>query len=80
MLGDLAGSFIKRRMRIQRGHPSLILDQLSFLLFALLFSIPYVPAGFLALYSVAFLFVLTYLLHVLTNIFANRLGLKKVPW
>jgi CDP-2,3-bis-(O-geranylgeranyl)-sn-glycerol synthase len=80
MLGDLAGSFIKRRMRIKRGHPSLILDQLSFLFFALLLSIPYVPAGFLALDSLAFLIALTYVLHVFTNIFANRLGLKKVPW
>jgi CDP-2,3-bis-(O-geranylgeranyl)-sn-glycerol synthase len=80
MLGDLAGSFVKRRMRINRGQPSLILDQLAFLIFALLFSIPYVPAGFFALDSLAFLFVLTYLLHVATNILANRLGLKKVPW
>ncbi|NYZ79446.1 CDP-2,3-bis-(O-geranylgeranyl)-sn-glycerol synthase [Candidatus Micrarchaeota archaeon] len=80
MLGDLTGSFIKRRMRIKRGHPSLILDQLSFLLFALLFSVPFAPSGFFALDSLVFLVVLTYLLHVLTNIFANRLGLKKVPW
>jgi len=80
MLGDLAGSFVKRRMGIKRGQPSLILDQLSFLLFALLFSIPYAPQGLLAVDSIAFLVVLTYLLHVLTNIIANRLGLKKVPW
>jgi CDP-2,3-bis-(O-geranylgeranyl)-sn-glycerol synthase len=80
MLGDLGGSFIKRRMRIKRGHPSLILDQLSFLLFALLLSLPYLPAGFLSLDSVVFLIVLTYLLHVVTNLLANRLGLKKVPW
>ncbi len=80
MFGDLAGSFLKRRIGIKRGQPSLILDQLSFLLFALLLSLPYVPAGFLSLDSVVFLVVLTYLLHVATNILANRLGLKKVPW
>jgi CDP-2,3-bis-(O-geranylgeranyl)-sn-glycerol synthase len=80
MLGDLAGSFIKRRMRIKRGQPSLILDQLSFLLFAILFSVPFAPAGLFTLDSLLFLVVLTYLLHVITNIFANRLGLKKVPW
>jgi len=80
MLGDLAGSFVKRRMRIKRGQPSLILDQLSFLLFALLFSLPYVPQDLLAVDSLLSLVVLTYLLHVLTNILANRLGLKKVPW
>lgn len=80
MLGDLMGSFIKRRMKIKRGQPSVLLDQLSFLFFALLLSIPLVPTGFFALDSLVFLIVLTYLLHVLTNIFANRLGLKKVPW
>jgi CDP-2,3-bis-(O-geranylgeranyl)-sn-glycerol synthase len=80
MAGDLAGSFIKRRMGMKRGYPSLILDQLSFLLFALLLSTPYLPGGFLALDSLALLLALTYLLHVLSNILANRLGLKKVPW
>jgi len=80
MLGDLAGSFVKRRMGMKRGHPSLILDQLSFLLFATLLSLPYLPDGLLAVDSVVFLVVLTYLLHVLSNIVANRLGLKKVPW
>jgi len=80
MLGDLAGSFVKRRMGMRRGHPSVVLDQLSFLLFALLLSIPYAPPGLLAVDSVAFLVVLTYLLHVISNVAANRLGLKKVPW
>ncbi|MCX6776067.1 MAG: CDP-archaeol synthase, partial [Candidatus Micrarchaeota archaeon] len=80
MLGDLAGSFIKRRMGIKRGHPSLVLDQLSFFLFAMLLSIPYLPDGLLAVDSIVFLVVLTYLLHVLSNIVANRLGLKKGPW
>jgi CDP-2,3-bis-(O-geranylgeranyl)-sn-glycerol synthase len=80
MFGDLAGSFVKRRMGMKRGHPSLILDQLSFLLFAILLSLPYMPEGLLVVDSVVFLVVLTYLLHVLSNIVANRLGLKKVPW
>lgn len=80
MLGDLAGSFIKRRMGIKRGHPSIILDQLSFLLFAMLLSLPYMPDGLLAVDSIVILVALTYLLHVLSNIVANRLGLKRVPW
>jgi len=80
MIGDLAGSFIKRRMRMKRGHPSLILDQLSFLVFALVLSLHYVPNGLITLDAVVFLLVLTYLLHVLSNMVANRLGLKNVPW
>ncbi|MEM3556107.1 MAG: CDP-2,3-bis-(O-geranylgeranyl)-sn-glycerol synthase [Candidatus Micrarchaeia archaeon] len=80
MLGDIVGSFIKRRMRIRRGQPSLILDQLTFLLFALLLSLPILPDGFITVEAIVFLVILTYFLHVLTNIIANKLGLKKVPW
>jgi len=80
MLGDLAGSFIKRRMRMKRGHPSLILDQLSFLVFALLFSYQYAPEGLITTEVIILLLVLTYLLHVASNVVANRIGLKSVPW
>ena len=79
MLGDLAGSFIKRRQKIARGKPSLALDQLMFLLFALALSYP-VASGLLSLEAVLFLAVLTYFVHVLANILAHQLGLKSVPW
>lgn len=79
MLGDLLGSFIKRRQGIAQGRPSLVMDQLLFLAVALAFSYP-LAAGMLTLEAVAFLFVLTYFVHVGANVLANRLGLKKVPW
>ena len=79
MLGDLLGSFIKRRQKIQQGKPSVIMDQLTFLAVALLFAFP-VAWNFLTPASVVFLFVLTYFVHVGANVLANRLGLKKVPW
>jgi len=79
MVGDLAGSFIKRRLKIARGKPSLALDQLTFLLFALLFSYP-LAAQLLTAESVAFLAVLTYFVHIAANVIAHRWGLKKVPW
>lgn len=79
MTGDLVGSFIKRRQGISRGKPSLILDQLMFLAFALLLSYP-LAAHLFSLEAVLFLGVLTYFVHVGANILANRLGLKKVPW
>jgi CDP-2,3-bis-(O-geranylgeranyl)-sn-glycerol synthase len=62
------------------GHPSIILDQLTFLFFALLFIFPFMPNNFFTLNGVVFLIVLTYILHVSTNFIANKLGLKKVPW
>jgi CDP-2,3-bis-(O-geranylgeranyl)-sn-glycerol synthase len=79
MAGDLLGSFVKRRSRIARGKPSILLDQLSFLAVALLFAYPLAPQ-LLSLWAVLFLAVLTYFVHVGANIVANRLGLKKVPW
>ena len=36
MLGDVLGSFVKRRLGIERGDPAPLLDQLAFLLVALL--------------------------------------------
>jgi CDP-2,3-bis-(O-geranylgeranyl)-sn-glycerol synthase len=79
MAGDLLGSFIKRRQGISQGKQSVVLDQLMFLAVALLLAYP-VAAPILTPEAVAFLFVLTYFVHVGANVVANRLGLKKVPW
>jgi CDP-2,3-bis-(O-geranylgeranyl)-sn-glycerol synthase len=79
MTGDLLGSFIKRRQDIARGKPSFLLDQLTFLALALIFSYP-IAAHLLAAEAVVFLFVLTYFVHSGANVLANRVGLKKVPW
>ena len=77
MLGDLFGSFLKRRLGLGRGHPGFAIDQLPFLFFALAFASPlYLPSR----EGILLLIVLTYILHVSTNFIANRLGLKKVPW
>jgi len=80
MSGDLFGSFIKRRLGMPSGHPSIILDQLTFLFFALLLISPFLPDNFLTLTGLVFLVVITYILHTSTNFIANRLGLKEVPW
>ncbi|MEW6328556.1 MAG: CDP-2,3-bis-(O-geranylgeranyl)-sn-glycerol synthase [Candidatus Micrarchaeota archaeon] len=77
MFGDLLGSFVKRRMGAAPGQPSFALDQLMFLVFAVAFAWPLRAVG---LDEFVFLVVLTYALHVLMNLLANRLGLKKVPW
>lgn len=79
MAGDAAGSFIKRRMKIQPGK-QFILDQLSFLIVALVFVYPFVNPSVYEPAGIVFLFVLTYLMHSGTNLLANRMGLKSVPW
>lgn len=83
MFGDIFGSFIKRRLNIERGKPSLVMDQLLFIVFAILFSYPLLDEhmqDILAVESIVFILVFTYFMHRLMNIVANKLGLKKVPW
>lgn len=79
MFGDAAGSFVKRRLKIEPGK-QFILDQLSFLAFALVFAAPLSLPYLFEPLSIGFLFVLTYVLHIGTNALANKFGLKKVPW
>ncbi|MEM3364535.1 MAG: CDP-2,3-bis-(O-geranylgeranyl)-sn-glycerol synthase [Candidatus Micrarchaeia archaeon] len=83
MLGDILGSFIKRRMNYERGRPSLFMDQLLFIIIAFLLSYPVLvqllPAVLLP-ESIALILLTTYVMHRVMNIIANKLGLKKVPW
>lgn len=75
LLGDAVGSFIKRRLKIDRGHPAPLLDQLDFVIGALVL-------GSLVLnFSITFILVacvMTLILHLLTNIIAYLLGMKDV--
>jgi CDP-2,3-bis-(O-geranylgeranyl)-sn-glycerol synthase len=77
-VGDLLGSFIKRRLNVEKGASFPILDQYGFFVFALLFAFPlvYMPS----IYGIIFLIVLTGLAHIFTNRGAHKLKLKKVPW
>jgi CDP-2,3-bis-(O-geranylgeranyl)-sn-glycerol synthase len=76
--GDLAGSFLKRQYSIGSGRPVPLLDQYGFFIFALLFALPYGSAPtFLGL---VFIFLLTGIMHPLTNLIAHMMKLKDVPW
>ncbi|MFA6530924.1 MAG: CDP-2,3-bis-(O-geranylgeranyl)-sn-glycerol synthase [Candidatus Micrarchaeia archaeon] len=79
MVGDAIGSSIKRRMKMQPGK-QFVLDQLSFLIVALIFVFPFVNPSVYEPVGIVFLFVLTYLMHSGTNLLANKMGLKSVPW
>jgi CDP-2,3-bis-(O-geranylgeranyl)-sn-glycerol synthase len=85
VLGDLFGSFLKRRFNIKSGAPFWIIDQLDFALVAILFiSIP----GFIApnlfllpdIYIIIFLIILTPAVSLIANTVAYAIGLKDVPW
>ncbi len=85
VVGDLIGSFLKRRFDIKSGAPFWIVDQLDFALIALLFvSIPGLifPNLFILpdVFIIIFLIILTPAVSVIANTVAYIIGLKDVPW
>ncbi|MBI5225055.1 CDP-2,3-bis-(O-geranylgeranyl)-sn-glycerol synthase [Candidatus Micrarchaeota archaeon] len=77
--GDLLGSFFKRRLDIESGEPLFITDQVLFILMAVLFAS--LPAGFfITVYDLVVILVITLVTHILANVIAHKLNLKKVPW
>ncbi|KPV61500.1 MAG: hypothetical protein AOA65_2317 [Candidatus Bathyarchaeota archaeon BA1] len=77
LVGDLAKSFIKRRMNRAPGSPLPIADQLDFILGALLLSLPVSPPPLL---SVVIIIIVTPPIHLITNFLAHLMGLKKSLW
>ena len=75
LVGDAIGSFLKRRIGIGRGKPAPILDQLDFLVVALLFVSLVVK---LDLGFVIIAMVLTVIIHLIANTGAYLLGIKDV--
>ncbi|MFD1513166.1 CDP-2,3-bis-(O-geranylgeranyl)-sn-glycerol synthase [Halomarina rubra] len=83
MLGDIVGSFLKRRTGRTRGAMAPGLDQLDFVAGALALARLVAPNWFQKTFTrptVAVVLVVTPLLHVGTNVGAYLLGLKDEPW
>jgi CDP-2,3-bis-(O-geranylgeranyl)-sn-glycerol synthase len=77
LLGDLAGAFIKRRLGIPPGGLLPIVDQVDFVVGALIFAVPLRVLYFQLVLAVL---VITPPLHMATNFAAYKLGLKSSPW
>ncbi|MDF1537739.1 MAG: CDP-2,3-bis-(O-geranylgeranyl)-sn-glycerol synthase [Candidatus Thorarchaeota archaeon] len=77
LTGDVIGSFLKRRIDIKSGNPSLVLDQLGFILVGLILASPILQPD--AVY-VIILVVTTLGIHWISNAVGYLLGLKKNPW
>lgn len=85
-IGDLLGSFLKRRLNIESGQPFWIRDQLDFIIVSiLLIAIPgmifpnslfWTPDW----HIIIFLLILTPSVSVLGNNVAYYAGIKDVPW
>ena len=77
LTGDLVGSFIKRRVNVKSGAPSPFLDQLGFIIMALIFAFPLlIPSPV----YVIILILATLGIHWLSNALGFLLGLKENPW
>jgi CDP-2,3-bis-(O-geranylgeranyl)-sn-glycerol synthase len=77
LLGDLTGAFIKRRIGIAPGGLLPIVDQVDFVVGALVFSIPLVIVSWELAITVL---LITPPIHLFTNFLAYKLKLKKHPW
>jgi CDP-2,3-bis-(O-geranylgeranyl)-sn-glycerol synthase len=87
LLGDMAGSFVKRRLDMGRGEKALLMDQYTFLLGSMVLVLVTFPEWFLDHFwrgdtwvSLLAILIIAPLLHRGVNIIGYRLGLKKVPW
>ena len=83
MLGDIGASFIKRRSGRERGAAFPGLDQLDFVIGALLLAFVVASGWFLATFTpavLAVILIITPILHVGTNSIAYKIGVKNEPW
>jgi CDP-2,3-bis-(O-geranylgeranyl)-sn-glycerol synthase len=77
LVGDLAGSFIKRRLNIPRGGAAPVLDQLGFVVFALIFVSPIMPPRWEV---ILIILLITPPLHIATNFVGYKLRFKTRPY
>lgn len=77
LLGDLTGAFLKRRLGISPGGLLPIVDQVDFVVGALIFCY---PLGILTWQLALIVLVITPPIHLFTNFIAYKLKLKKNPW
>jgi CDP-2,3-bis-(O-geranylgeranyl)-sn-glycerol synthase len=75
--GDIVASFAKRRIGIKRGASVPLLDQLDFIVGAMLIgSIIFIPT----VEMVVFLLIVTPVIHLTLNFIGYKLRCKPVPW
>ncbi len=85
LFGDMAASFLKRRLDVQRGQKAPGLDQFDFIIMALLLAGlfgggwlgSWLFDGWIPLLTI---FIATPLLHRAVNIIGYKMGLKNEPW
>jgi CDP-2,3-bis-(O-geranylgeranyl)-sn-glycerol synthase len=79
LFGDLGGAFTKRRLGLAPGDLLPVVDQVDFVVGAVLFSLPVFMQS-LSWELVLAVLLITPPVHLLTNFAAYKLGLKSNPW
>ncbi|MDX9797949.1 MAG: CDP-2,3-bis-(O-geranylgeranyl)-sn-glycerol synthase [Methanofastidiosum sp.] len=77
IVGDLFGSFIKRRVNIETGDSAPLLDQLDFMLGVIVFMY---PLGLPSLEIVLISVIITPIVHLVSNSIWYLAGKKEVWW
>jgi len=78
LFGDLGGAFLKRRLGISPGNLLPVVDQVDFVVGALVFSLLLYP---MLTWELALtVLIITPPIHLLTNVAAYKLRLKNNPW
>ncbi len=87
MLGDILGSFIKRRMKKKRGARFPVMDQYDFFVGTLILMIPlqfdWFYENFIEneyILGLIGLIIIIPILHMTVNIIGYKMGKKDVPW
>jgi CDP-2,3-bis-(O-geranylgeranyl)-sn-glycerol synthase len=77
LLGDLTGAFFKRRLGIAPGGSLPIVDQVDFVVGAVVFSVPLAMINWELAVTVL---LITPPIHLFTNFLAYKMKLKSNPW
>ncbi len=77
LLGDLVGAFIKRRLNLPPGALLPVVDQIDFVVGALVFALPLSIVSWQLAIAVL---LITPPIHLFTNFLAYKAKLKKNPW
>ncbi len=77
LLGDLTGAFLKRRLGIAPGGLLPIIDQIDFVVGALVFALPLMIVYWQLAVTVL---LITPPIHLFTNFIAYKMKLKRHPW
>jgi CDP-2,3-bis-(O-geranylgeranyl)-sn-glycerol synthase len=77
LCGDLGGSFIKRRLGLERGKEVLFLDQWNFIIGSIIFVFMFTE---ITIWMILIMLVITFVIHRIANIVGHRLKIKREPW